>query len=266
MNRAPAFQFYADDFIAGTSDMTTVEVGVYIRLLCFQWTRGFLPNDEPRLFLMARTNNEPHNEAAVRYVVKHKFAVGDDGCLRNDRLEQVRRNSQEWKRKSVEGGKASAAKRVGNSEWGKQMASQRTINEPINEPTTNSPSPSPFESPSQWPTIEQAVQTADRQGICVKECAEAWWHANDARGGTDSQGQPIIRWESSLRKWASTWRANEHRTKTNQRSNSTSHNRNEFIADPPGGLRADEVVRRRQERANNNQTTGNTVAAQTSPS
>jgi uncharacterized protein YdaU (DUF1376 family) len=36
MNKPPAFQFYADDFLGGTIDLTTEEVGAYIRLLCFQ--------------------------------------------------------------------------------------------------------------------------------------------------------------------------------------------------------------------------------------
>ena len=40
--RAPAFQFYADDFLAGTMTMTNEERGAYISLLCLQWSKGFV--------------------------------------------------------------------------------------------------------------------------------------------------------------------------------------------------------------------------------
>ena len=149
--KPPAFQFYADDFIGGTTTMTTTEVGAYILLLCHQWSAGEIPNDERRLFAITRSNNEADNEAAVRYVVAEKFSLCEDGTLRNLRMESVRTINKEFKKKSSNGGKASAAKRCGDSEWGKRMAAQRTANEagtePTNEPTseaaTNSPSPSP---------------------------------------------------------------------------------------------------------------------------
>ncbi len=149
--KPPAFQFYADDFIGGTTTMTTTEVGAYIMLLCHQWSAGEIPNDERRLFAITRTNNEAHNEAAVRYVVAEKFSICEDGKLRNIRMESVRTINKEFKTKSSNGGKASAAKRCGDSEWGKRMAAQRSGNEAANEPSneatseavTNSPSPSP---------------------------------------------------------------------------------------------------------------------------
>jgi uncharacterized protein YdaU (DUF1376 family) len=48
IHRSPAFQFYADDFIAGTADMSAEEVGAFIRLLCHQWSKGSIPADEER--------------------------------------------------------------------------------------------------------------------------------------------------------------------------------------------------------------------------
>jgi uncharacterized protein YdaU (DUF1376 family) len=149
--KPPAFQFYADDFLAGTFAMTNEEVGAYIRLLCHQWSQGGIPADEHRQFLMARTNNEPSSEAAVRYVVRTKFVACDDGLLRNERMEDVRTNNENWREKSAIGGRASGSKRKGDSNWGKKMAEQRAkirtnnepLSEPLSEPTTNSPSPSP---------------------------------------------------------------------------------------------------------------------------
>ena len=37
-NKAPAFQLYAQDFLTGVMDLTMEERGVYITLLCKQWS------------------------------------------------------------------------------------------------------------------------------------------------------------------------------------------------------------------------------------
>ena len=42
---APAFQFYVDDFLGGTYWMTNEQVGAFIRLLSYQWTKGGLPDE-----------------------------------------------------------------------------------------------------------------------------------------------------------------------------------------------------------------------------
>ena len=48
IRKAPAFMFYADDFLAGTLEMSQEEVGQYIRLLCHQWNRGSIPVETER--------------------------------------------------------------------------------------------------------------------------------------------------------------------------------------------------------------------------
>lgn len=104
--KAPAFQFYADDFLAGTSDMNAEEVGAYIRLLCHQWTKGGIPNDEDRAGRMAGLMGSP----SLRYVLA-KFSLCDDGMLRNDRLEQVRAEQEAYKTKQATAGRNGAEKR-----------------------------------------------------------------------------------------------------------------------------------------------------------
>src|SRR6478752_824536 len=44
--KPPAFQFYADDFLGGTLTMTLEERGLYITLLCLQWSKGFVTEDD----------------------------------------------------------------------------------------------------------------------------------------------------------------------------------------------------------------------------
>lgn len=141
--KAPAFQFYADDFLAGTSDMSAEEVGGYIRLLCHQWTKGGIPNDQERAARMAGLIGSP----SIGYVLA-KFSPCDDGMLRNARLEQVRDQQTAFKAKQAVSGKAGAEKR-----WKKCPNDGDPNGEPIATPMAtpmaerwpedSSPSPTP---------------------------------------------------------------------------------------------------------------------------
>ncbi len=137
--KAPAFQFYADDFLAGTSDMSAEEVGGYIRLLCHQWTKGGIPNDEDRAGRIAGLMGSP----SVGYVLA-KFSLCEDGMLRNARLEQVRAEQAAFRAKQSTAGRSGAEKR-----WGKCPDDGNPNGEPIATPMAerwpedSSPSPSP---------------------------------------------------------------------------------------------------------------------------
>jgi uncharacterized protein YdaU (DUF1376 family) len=76
--KAPSFQFYADDFIGGTCAMTPAEVGAYLRLLCYQWGQGSIPQSDPDK--LARIAGGP-----VSPDVLAKFTDG-----KNDKMERVR--------------------------------------------------------------------------------------------------------------------------------------------------------------------------------
>lgn len=107
--KPPAFQFYADRFMSGTSDMSNAEVGAYIRLLCQQWTKGGLPNDPDRLSIMAGAMPV----LSLGHVLA-KFKLCPDGMLRNPVMEQIRQEQDEYRRKQSEKGFAGASKRWGN--------------------------------------------------------------------------------------------------------------------------------------------------------
>lgn len=88
MSKAPAFQFYANDFMDGTRFMDANAVGLYIRCICTQWTQGGIPADLPTL---ARgVNCELHEVEKAWPQIKQKFELGPDGLLRNPRLERSR--------------------------------------------------------------------------------------------------------------------------------------------------------------------------------
>lgn len=120
--KLPAFQFYADDFLAGTLDMSPAEVGAYIRLLCHQWARGDIPvADADKLARIAG--------GLVSDDVLAKFPNG-----KNERLERVRVRQAEFRDLQSRKGKASAKARFNRGSTGTQ---------PNHQPKLNSPSPSP---------------------------------------------------------------------------------------------------------------------------
>ena len=141
--KAPAFQFYADDFLAGTADMSAEEVGGYIRLLCHQWSKGGIPSDEERSARIAGLMGSP----SIRYVLA-KFTLCDGDTLKNARLEQIRQEQAEYKLQQSSAGKNGAQKR-----WDKVKNNGNPNSEPIATPMAtpmangcpedSSPSPSP---------------------------------------------------------------------------------------------------------------------------
>ncbi len=141
--RDPAFPLYADDFLSGTADMSAEEVGAYIRLLCHQWSKGGLPNDEPRLARMAGLMGSP----SLGYVVA-KFRPCDDGCLRHPRLESIRAERDAFKARQAHSGAAGAERR-----WGTKRNNGNPNGNPMATPLAkawpedSSPSPSPVIPP-----------------------------------------------------------------------------------------------------------------------
>src|SRR5262245_45862583 len=109
----PAFQFYAGDFLVSTSAMSNAVVGAYVRLLCYQWTNGGVPRDPKLISRIVHEN--------VGWVTRYcaplwsKFVLGDDGYLRNPRLEDVRRKQLEFQQLQSAKGKKGGRPKLGAS-------------------------------------------------------------------------------------------------------------------------------------------------------
>lgn len=99
MSTAPAFQFYPADFIVGTAEMSPEEVGAYIRLLCYQWSKGGLPDDQAKCASMAGCSG---NAIAS---IWHKFGRCEDGRMRNTRMEAVRAEQDKYRAKQADNAK-----------------------------------------------------------------------------------------------------------------------------------------------------------------
>lgn len=103
MATSPSFQFYANDFTTGTQDWSIEEVGIYIRLLCYQWDKGFIPIEEERLSRICGCNIEVFKKAWV--YVGLKFVHINNNTLQNDRLEQIRQQQIDFREKQRINGK-----------------------------------------------------------------------------------------------------------------------------------------------------------------
>lgn len=149
--KAPAFQLYTDDFLAGTLEMSQAEVGQLIRLLCHQWNRGSIPVETEKQQRLAG--------GCVSVEVLAKFDECEDGLLRNKRLESVRTEKGLFLQQQSQKGKLSAEKRrlAALAALAAQPDTQPDLNrsstavqpeckpddQPIPQPESNSPSPSP---------------------------------------------------------------------------------------------------------------------------
>ena len=235
---APAFQFYPDDFLGGTMILSQDEVGAYIRLLCHQWTRGALPADPAKLRRLA---GGPVSEEVLA-----KFDKGEDGQLRNGRMEAVRAKLQHFQTLQREKGLKSAAARKHPAN-GSTAVQPRFLNGglsvpteaqpgelPEGQPPTNSPvsslqSPNkgvanplgsslttpPFEGAWNHPAEEaEVVRHFERMGAdyTADEIHEAWLGfqataTEDGQWTWGRQGRPLSDWRAAFELRLSSQRA-----------------------------------------------------------
>lgn len=80
----PAFQFYVADFLVGVAELTTEAVGAYILLLCRQWDKGSIPDDQKKCAAIARCSVD-----AIASIW-HKFGIVLADARQNERMEKVR--------------------------------------------------------------------------------------------------------------------------------------------------------------------------------
>jgi len=119
--KPPSFDFFADDFIAGTYHMEAEAVGIYIRLLCYQWSNGSIPDDEPTLCKIAGVDADAMR-THMRSVMR-KLCVGNAGELYNERMEIERAKKLEIIEK---------AKRSAEQRWTKEKKG-KTETDPKND-------------------------------------------------------------------------------------------------------------------------------------
>lgn len=109
MSKAPAFQLYAADFYMDTAHWEPETIGVYFRLLMFEWVNGFIPNDTKQLSRIAGITQKKFKNNWK--IFSHKFSQKDDEKLINRKMEEVREEQENYRKSQKESGKRGAEKR-----------------------------------------------------------------------------------------------------------------------------------------------------------
>lgn len=101
-DKAPAFQLYASDFIMMMAGRTNEEVGIVIRLLCFQWVNDGLPVDMDALEQMVGPR--------IRELWGRidKFFVREGDLIFNPEIEKYRQHIKRLSKKRKASGKRGA--------------------------------------------------------------------------------------------------------------------------------------------------------------
>jgi len=109
LGKAPAFQFYASDFLSdiNVTTMTMAQRGMYITLLAFEWIEGSLPTDILKLRILC--GNHPDFDSDWQ-VVSSCF-TNSDGKLYNNRLESERSNMVAYRERMSANGRKGAESR-----------------------------------------------------------------------------------------------------------------------------------------------------------
>lgn len=129
MAKAPAFQFYANDFMDATSTWEANACGLYVRCLCKQWTLGSIPAD---LKILARAIHCDRSELEQCWpTIGPKFEDQGDGTLKNRRLEDVRTRQMEVSSKRSNAGKAGAIAKANAKANGSTKTQQRKVKEKV---------------------------------------------------------------------------------------------------------------------------------------
>jgi uncharacterized protein YdaU (DUF1376 family) len=114
-----------------TASWTVEEVGIYTRLLFYQWVNGSVPVDEVRLARIAGTTTKTFLKWYPQIVLK--FSRQDEDNQINLRLEESRIKQETYRNSCKLGGKLTAGKR-----WGEKKVDSSPISPPIS--SGNSPS------------------------------------------------------------------------------------------------------------------------------
>ncbi len=112
MGKDPAYPLYAADFEMDTAEWDIDHIGLYYRLLNVEWVNKSLPSDTHSLARMGRIDH--HRFITLWKVGKNKFPKNGDGRLYNKRMEDIRKEKEEYKLNKSNAGKKGMANRWGN--------------------------------------------------------------------------------------------------------------------------------------------------------
>jgi len=149
MGKDPSMPFYINDWLSSPRVlcMTLEQQGAYVRLLCHCWASGdasLADCDDTLAVLSSMGEGWLKNGCPL---VRTCFVPHPklDGCLTNIKLYELWKERELWRKKSVEGGKRSAANRRRSKELGTPKGGSRKVERVVDDclaPNGNSSSSS----------------------------------------------------------------------------------------------------------------------------
>ena len=164
---------FCDDLIASCVDMSPMRFGAYMRILCYAWTRGGVPNDEQACSRIAGGLDH-----ADWVAILSRLCLIDAGTpserLSHQRLELERHAVAELKAKKAEAGRMGGRAKANGKQSGSKPLAEHLANAKQTASKTLAPTPTP--SP------------------CIHT------HTNDESG----DGKPAELWSSFRERWNGT--------------------------------------------------------------
>jgi uncharacterized protein YdaU (DUF1376 family) len=141
MKQPPAFQFYPADFLADENVMlmNNRELGCYMRLMCYTWREGSIPNDIEKIAKLCVEDGSAMAQLWLAISSCFERAPDRDDRLVHPRLDLERLKQQEHRKERAESGKKGA-----KSRWNKHdgTANGSAIAQPMaNDGSSSSTSP-----------------------------------------------------------------------------------------------------------------------------
>jgi uncharacterized protein YdaU (DUF1376 family) len=159
---------WCDDLIASCVDMTPACFGAYMRLLCYAWTRGGIPDDEAACSRIAGGL-----EAGDWEAIRSRLTETENGRLTHQRLELERVAVEEIREKRAEAGRKGGNARANALANGWQTPSKSVA---------PNPNPNPYPSHTEElqpaapvPTSEPAKPSRSRAKPSLSWSADSGW-------------------------------------------------------------------------------------------
>lgn len=98
MAKNPVLPLYYNDILGATQDWLDEEFGAYMRLLIYQWDKGFIPSEMVRLKKIADSAEKNWT------VLSKKFTPDEQGFLKNSVMEKIRIKRESFLNHQLENG------------------------------------------------------------------------------------------------------------------------------------------------------------------
>ncbi|HWP38980.1 MAG TPA: DUF1376 domain-containing protein [Gemmatimonadales bacterium] len=168
MNKPPAYQHYAKEWLEGTAHLSLEEQGAYQRLLDHEWERGPLNPDMGELANLLGVSRQRFAKLWAK--LRRYFPAQADGHLANPKLEQIRAAQEAYRQRQSErgraGGQTSAQARGQASAQARGQASAQPALKPQGKPEASSPTSYLLKSTTTIPSESgKPVQEARAESI-----------------------------------------------------------------------------------------------------